>query len=50
MLVRVDGFAFRTLMVLTFPSMYLPRLMPLRFEHARVGNDYTSWCKVSFDF
>jgi len=50
MLVRADGFVFRALMFLTFPSMYLPRLMPLKFEHARVGSDTTTWCKVGFDF
>jgi len=47
MLMRADSRTLKVLMFLSSPVPWLPSLFPLWVEHARVGNDYSTFVKVT---
>lgn len=48
MIVRSNSKLLRVLMFINSPTQYLPRLFPLWVLAVRVGNDCTSFVRVSF--
>lgn len=50
MIVRTNSRAFRVLCFLASPVPWLPRIVPLWIEACRVGQDYTSFAKVSLRY
>jgi len=49
MILRSNSFALRALLWVCWPCQYIPhRLVPLRVEACRVGQDYTSFVRVSW--
>jgi hypothetical protein len=48
MLMRYDSRLLRVLVCVANPSQYLPALFPLWIMPARVGNDYTTFVRVTF--
>lgn len=46
MVIRADSLFLRALLFVASPTPLLPRLLPIAVEHARVGNDYTSFVRV----
>lgn len=50
MIMRSDSRALRALLILTSPAPWLPRLLPLWIEPARVGTDYSSFVRVTLKF
>ena len=47
MLIRSDSLALRALLFIASPVAWLPHIVPLWVEHARVGDDYDSWVRVT---
>lgn len=50
MVIKTGSVLFRVLLVVANPVPWLPSIVPLRIEAARVGSDTTTWCKVSFGY
>jgi hypothetical protein len=48
MLMRYDSRLLRVLVCVANPSQYLPALLPLWVMPARVGDDYTTFVRVTF--
>jgi hypothetical protein len=48
MLMRYDSRLLRVLVCVANPSQYLPALFPLWVMPARVGDDYTTFVRVTF--
>lgn len=46
MVVRADSTFLSILLILANPTPRLPKLLPIAVEHARVGNDYTSFVRI----
>jgi hypothetical protein len=48
MIVRTDSLIVRVLLLLANPTMRLPRVFPLYVRVVRVGQDTTTFCRVTF--
>lgn len=48
MLLKSDSWIVKTLCWINSPSKHLPALFPLWVMSVRVGNDYTSFVRISF--
>jgi hypothetical protein len=46
MILRTDSLAFRFIVAVSSPTMYLPQLFPLRIEPCRVGTNTTDYARL----
>ena len=49
MILHINSWKFKLLMWISSPTQLLPRLIPLRVQHVRIGESYSDFVRVTLD-